>query len=65
VDVRRFDDVRGTANITLKAPIDWYFEEIVATHPFVMTRKIYQRQGDDQEVLLLSKPYDTASDAKN
>jgi hypothetical protein len=34
MDARRFNDVRGLANITLKELIDWYSEEIGGAHPF-------------------------------
>lgn len=34
MDDRRFNDVRGLANITLKELIDWYSEEIGGAHPF-------------------------------
>ena len=34
MDARRFNDIRGLANITLKELIDWYFEEIGVAHPF-------------------------------
>jgi integrase len=34
MDARRFNDVRGLANITLKELIDWYSEEIGSAHPF-------------------------------
>jgi integrase len=34
MDARRFNDVRGLANITLKELINWYCEEIGAAHPF-------------------------------
>ena len=34
MDARRYNDIRGLANITLKELIDWYFDEIETTHHF-------------------------------
>lgn len=43
MDARRFNDVRGLANITLKELIDWYAEEIGGAHPFGKNKKAVLR----------------------
>jgi len=43
MDARRFNDVRGLANITLKELIDWYSEEIGAAHPFGKNKRAVLR----------------------
>ncbi len=44
MDARRFDGARGLANITLKEPIDWYFDEISAAQPFGKNRKFGRKR---------------------
>jgi hypothetical protein len=43
---RRFNDIRGLANLTLKVLIDWYFGEIGAAHPFERTQRQSQGRGN-------------------
>jgi ribosomal protein S17E len=56
MDARRFNDVRGLANITLKELIDWYSEEIGGAHPFGKNKKAVLRiLGRDHGELSLDK----------
>jgi integrase len=61
MDARRFDDTRGLANITLKELIDWYFDEIGATHPFGKNKtavlRMWQRDHGDVSVAEITSDY--------
>jgi integrase len=55
MDARRFNDVRGLANITLKELIDWYSEEIGGTHPFGKKSAVLRIWARDHGELSLDK----------
>ena len=61
---RRFNDIRGLANITLKELIDWYFEEIEAAHPFGKNKtavlRTWQRDHGDISLADITSDYLTA-----
>jgi hypothetical protein len=61
MDARRFDDVRGLANLTLKELIDWYVDVVGGTQPFGRNKRavlnMWQRDHGDTRLSELTTHY--------